>query len=307
MEPSNFASTTAQFTGPVELFQSSWKLFKTHWKTLLMITTIPTVLNLVSQLLLASKNFGLAIVSIVVSIGGIVLYFAMQGAVIDALRKLSANPAEIINMKSQYKFGFSYFWSFVFIVFLQNLVFMGSSLFFLIPGIIMMGYLTMGIFALFVDGKKGFEVLAESYSLIKGRWWGVFGRFLFIGIVWIAVILIFAILLSVISQLFVSINVPIILAIIKLFLFAALNICYATLMIIYVYKIYESLKASRIPNVSVVGFKKWLKVFTIIGSIVFIFAIIFAFTFGGLIYRYGIPVPVNQSIPAMIDQSKVSQ
>ena len=76
------------------------------------------------------------------------------------------------------KFG-QYLWLVILVSFFVLL----STLFFVIPGIIVGTYLTLYFFIFIVEEKKGMEALKHSWKLVKGNWWKVFGRLFLLGIV----------------------------------------------------------------------------------------------------------------------------
>lgn len=273
MEPNNTSIPTVRLAGPIELFSSAWSLFKVHWKVLVVIVSIPSVISLIGSLLLHTSNIALDIVAVILVILSIILSIAMTGAVIDTVRKISINSSEVIDIKGQYKFGFSVFWSIIYVSIIYIFVIMGSGVLFIIPAIIVGVYVGMYSYSLIVDGKKGFEALVESYSLIRDRWWGVLGRCIFIGLVTIVVSLVAMILVYFVSLLFGPGSQSMVSNIISAVIGLIFNICMAVISIVYIYKLYESLKSTRSQNVEVAKFKKWLKAFVIIGPIIMILGI----------------------------------
>ena len=125
------------------------------------------------------------------------------------------------------------------------------------------------MFARILDGKKGFAAFIESYSLIKGRWWKVVGRIVFLA-------------LAVIGWRFV-INIigfavgyslgdgSIATSIIRIILEIVMAACMYPVIFAYMYKLYNSLKETRIENVRTSNFKKILVASMVIGVIVVIF------------------------------------
>ncbi len=270
MEPNNPILPTVRLAGPVILLSSAWSLFKAHWKVLVSITVIPAICTLIAQISIIIGGSLLAIISVVLIFISMILSMAMQGALVSTIQKLATNSSEIIGIKEQYKFGFSLFWSFVFVGLLQALVFIGASILFIIPGIIVVIYVSMYSFALFIEGKRGFVALTESYSLIKGRWWGVFGRSLFIGLVSMILYFILVGILLIITLVFGSGSESVVSNIISTILSTTLSVILGAFLTVYMYRLYESLKATRSENVSTIAFGRWLKSFVGIGIIVIV-------------------------------------
>lgn len=62
-------------------------------------------------------------------------------------------------------------------------ILVGSTLFFLIPGIVLSIFLIFGLYVLVYEDTKGFGALYRSYELVRGAWWKVFGRLMLLGII----------------------------------------------------------------------------------------------------------------------------
>jgi len=274
--PPTQAPVRARLEGPISLLKSAWGLFRSHWKVLSIIVGIPPVFILISQLLSETKNIPLAIVGIILMIAGIVLSIAMSVASIDAIRKLYANPTEIINIKGEYKYGFSMFWPLIVVYILHVFATMGASIFLIIPGIIVAVYLAMTTYVFVIEGKKGLDVLAESYGLIKSYWWAVLGRVIVLGVFMFVVsfisTFIITIVLLVVSKLISNGNVD--LYIVSTILSFILNVILGVISGAYMYRLYESLKANRNPSVDVSKARKWFKALAIIGPLVIIISIV---------------------------------
>jgi hypothetical protein len=72
--------------------------------------------------------------------------------------------------------------SFLFIALLEVFAVAGGMVLFLLPGIWVGVSLMFSRYLWLEDGIRGFEALASSYRLVKGRWWAVFGRTLLAGL-----------------------------------------------------------------------------------------------------------------------------
>jgi hypothetical protein len=73
-----------------------------------------------------------------------------------------------------------YFWGYIWISLLSMLVIGLWSVLLIVPGIIAMVYYLLVNYAFFFEDFKGRMSLARSKELVKGYWWSVFGRILFI-------------------------------------------------------------------------------------------------------------------------------
>ena len=189
MEPNtsvnSVSSIPGQLEGPVNLFKSAWALFKANWKILISIIVAPMALMYIGQIFLVTGNLIMIIFAFILIIAGAIFSIPSQPAIINAIHRLSTEPGVKIDFKEQYKFGFELFWSLILLMIITFCVSLGSLFLLAIPGIIVVVYTSMYLISLTLDGKKGFEALVESYSLIKGRWWRVLGRLLFLILVYL--------------------------------------------------------------------------------------------------------------------------
>ena len=249
--------------GPVSLLTNSWNFLKIHWKSLVPLALVPIALFFVAQLLMgagagvglalnAPVGIGFGIIGLIIILVAIFLMIISQAAVILAIQRLHTDAAAPIKVVDQYKLGMPLFGSILFLLLLSLLVSIGSMFLLIIPGIIVSVYIVMYMYALIIDGKKGFSALSESYYLIKGRWWGVFGRYIVLGLILIAAQLIMGIAFSAGSVVSMVLNIII-------------NSVTSVFSAIYLYRLYISLKLTRSTEAPTTTFKNLLITFMVIG------------------------------------------
>ncbi len=255
--PTPSPAPTLVLTGPVELFSSSWKFFKQHAKTLIPIVILPSIISFISLLFITSGS-GLAILGLILTIAAVIVSIAMQPAAVDAVQRLGADPAALLTVQGQYKTGFKYFWPLVLAIIIQLFVVLGSTVVFIIPGIIMSVYVSLYIFALIVDNKRGFAALIESYTLVKGRWWGVLGRMLFLALIYVVAAFVMVGITFLINTIFGFGSTSSGQGIVSSLLNLLMNAIMGPVTLIYVYKLYVSLKSTRRADTVPGAFKKWL-------------------------------------------------
>ena len=261
--------------GPIVLLKKGWSLFISNWKILVPIIILPSVISIVGSLLVMTRQGLFVILGGLIYICGAVASVSMMPAVINAVHRLYTEPGVAISVKDQYRFGLSMFWSVILVGIIAGLSSMGAMVLFIIPGIIVSVFISMYVYVLVIDGKKGFSALTESYSLIKGRWGQVFGRLFVIGIIsaagWLillGVAHLFSYLtgaswyeMSAAGKVVSSTHGYIMSLIVNLFGGAII----APVSIGAIYNVYISLKATRSVEVSTVAFKRWLVVFMCLG------------------------------------------
>jgi hypothetical protein len=261
-----------KLTSPVALLSSAWRLFSGNWKTLVPIILLPSIGSAIGQLFAQSGQGLFVILGVLISIAAAVFSVIMAPAFVNAIHRISTEPGVALSLKSQYRFGFTLFWSVLLIGIINGLAFLGSVFFLVIPAIIIGIYGSQYVFTLVIDGKKGFSSLTESYSLVRGRWWPVFGRALFIGLIMVVAWVILAGLGFLLSSAF-GIHAPaaasssargavsfgaVIISIILNLIMAGV---FTPVVLAYAYRLYVSLKETRTADIQTSSFKKWLIAF----------------------------------------------
>lgn len=84
-----------------------------------------------------------------------------------------------------------YFWRYLGVSILTALVVIGFSLLLIIPGIIFAVYYSLVEYPVLFEGSSPHKALGRSRQLVKGYWWAVVGRSVFIGILFVIVAIIF--------------------------------------------------------------------------------------------------------------------
>ncbi len=89
--------------------------------------------------------------------------------------------------KKAFKGGLKYFWIFLGLVIVQSLAVLGLFILLIIPGIIFLVYWIFSPYVLFSENKGIIDSMKRSKALVKGRWWRVFGNFLLLSLIIIAI------------------------------------------------------------------------------------------------------------------------
>ncbi len=314
MEPNNISAPISQsapvqnLTGPIELLRSAWQIFKSYWKILVPIAVTPSVIMVVGSLFGMIGGAAL-IVTFILSIASAVFSIAMAPTLITALVKIEGGAAGSIRYWSQYKEGFKFFWVVLGLGILQGLIILGSGIWFAIPAIVVGVFAGFMIYSRVLDGNKGFAAFTDSYTLVKGRWWGVFGRMLFLVLIYIVLAIIVGIIVSFFQLVFgkASVIASIIVPILQLILSSTVGVLAAA----YMYKMFTSLKATRMTGVATGAFKKWLVAFLVIGIIVLILVPVTGLWavfqgFQGARYNNGLLRMQENSLSAQLDLNSAS-
>lgn len=267
------APVAGALDGPITLFKFGWNLLIKHWGKLLIVMIVPMVIFVVGVLFIVTGSTITTVLGVLVMITGIAFSIASVPATIKIIHKVTVSPETLISIKEEYKFGFSVFWSFLLVSIIGGLVSAGSFTLLIIPGIFIAVCIITYKFSFIVDEKRGFSALIESFSLVRGRWWKVFGRVLFmILVVFVAYLINFG--LSYLVGMLPTV-LEIIFGIIVGFAF---TVFYSSFSYAYLYRLYVSLKQSRATDVSTSTFRGWIIAFLCIGAILIPLAFLGAFS-----------------------------
>jgi hypothetical protein len=102
----------------------------------------------------------------------------MQASLIYTVK----DDQELLNIKEAYIRGASKIVSYWWISFLLGIAVAIGGIFFIIPGIIFAVWFSMAMYVLIAEGLKGTKALSKSREYVKGHWWGVLWRVIFIGV-----------------------------------------------------------------------------------------------------------------------------
>ncbi|MFZ4648474.1 MAG: hypothetical protein ACOYMB_02420 [Patescibacteria group bacterium] len=179
-----------------DLFENSWKMYRDNFKSLISI-------SLYSLFGLIAIIIGVALVS------GLVVFLSMrgQGSIVGtilivaliALLALAALAAAIwystrskigtylliknnfSSVKDSWNESKEIFWPFFWLSLLSAVLVILWAILLIIPGIIFAIFYSFAILLFIFEGQKGMTAIKASKDLVKGYWWAIFGRFIFVG------------------------------------------------------------------------------------------------------------------------------
>lgn len=175
------------------LLDQTWGIYKKRFKVFFGIMIPPVIVSFLLGLFIAfgtillnsnSALFGVLgiivlTISAILTLAGVVAQIWSHTALLYAIKDREEN----IGIKESYRRGWgkiiSYFW----ISLLSGFIISGGFLLFFVPGLIFLIWFSLASFVLIYEGKRGWLALMSSREYIKGNWWAVFWRFLFIGII----------------------------------------------------------------------------------------------------------------------------
>ncbi len=117
-------------------------------------------------------------------IGFIVIALWSQIALIVAVKDYQEKIGIIESYRRAWKYNLSYWW----IELLIAIITTGGYLLFIIPGVIFSLWFLFSRFVLVAEGERGMSELLKSREYVKGRWFKIFFRLLFIGVIILAIV-----------------------------------------------------------------------------------------------------------------------
>jgi len=202
VSPRGDSSQKQSITSPFDLLSEAWSLYKSRFKTLVGVVLIPPLVTIVAFVVAAiafamlGLVFGLSstfsvfddgsvlaiVVFVVIFLAIFVIFFIIQVWGQVALVVAVKDSSEAIGIRESFKRSRSKILSFWWVMSLAGLIVVGGYILFLIPGLIIGVWFSLALYVLVSEDVRGMNALLKSREYVKGRWWAVFGRFFFIGL-----------------------------------------------------------------------------------------------------------------------------
>ncbi len=177
-----------------EILRDAFRLYARHWQNLIVIVAVIVVPLSILQVLLSGLWIGEGLSSEEVRNGvevstGTVAGGAFGGLVFFAISVLmwtiltgAITRAAVgtflgrdLDIGESYRYGLARFWSIVLVGVLAALAIAVGFLLLIVPGFIVLTFLSCAIPALVIEDKRGREALRRSWNLVRGYGWHVFG------------------------------------------------------------------------------------------------------------------------------------
>lgn len=188
--------------GPVTLLKDAWNRTRGNLRLFVLIYLPPTVVaalfgylstalfpqdaeGMVSLAYDPAITYGIFVPALIATV---VLTFVGSLALLKAVM----TPAGM-SVASAYRFGSTHIWGFFLLSLLVALATLLGFLLFIIPGIILSVWFLYAQFVFIETAEGGTTAMRKSHALVRGRWWGTFGRTVFLTIVAMAAYLLLGI------------------------------------------------------------------------------------------------------------------
>ncbi|MCX6712306.1 MAG: hypothetical protein NT041_01285, partial [Candidatus Vogelbacteria bacterium] len=233
-----------------------------------------------------------------------------------------------LTISDAYRLGWAKFWPLIWVSILAGFIIGGGLILFVIPGVILIVWLMFSKIIAVVEDETGMKAIVKSREYVRDYFWPVLGRFI---IIVIALIIIYAFLLTIVSALLgslVSLSSTAG-AVIFILLSALVNILVTPVAMIAIYLVYENLKKVKGEIITdsvkkqtfwylMIGLAGWVLVFVVCFFFLsLIISLLAGFFLGQVISGLGLPMiadlstttaPVTPtSLPAQLTPDQAQQ
>lgn len=172
---------------PTSLLKHAWQIYKTNYKKLIELNLVPVlgfipivVIMMLYRILGTSSaitNVLLGILLVASVLFCIYLGVSAQAGFIKMVQNLNLGVMEAVNE------GRKIFWSYFGLSLLVVVLVLLWTLLLIVPGIVFGIYYSMAMYVLVFENISGKAAINQSKQLVKGHWWAVVGRVLFMALV----------------------------------------------------------------------------------------------------------------------------
>jgi hypothetical protein len=176
-----------------DILGDAFRLYARHWQNLIVIVAVIVVPLSITEVLLGQLwiREGLTgeelrngvevatgtliagvLAALVLAFTAILMWTILTGAITRAAA--GTFIGRDLEIGESYRYGFARFWSIVLVGVLSALAIAAGFLLLVVPGFIVLTFLSCGIQALVIEDKRGREALRRSWNLVRGFGWHVF-------------------------------------------------------------------------------------------------------------------------------------
>ena len=176
--------------GVGEILSDAFALYRRHWQNLIVIVAVIVIPLSFLQVVLGDQWVGQdgddgrlaagVLASLVVAFTSILMWTVLTGAITRAAA--GTFLGRDLEIGESYRYGFARFWSIVLIGVLSGLAIAVGFILLIVPGFIVLTFLTCAIPALVIEDRRGREALRRSWDLVRGFGWPVFWTIIVAGL-----------------------------------------------------------------------------------------------------------------------------
>lgn len=146
------------------LLRESWNRYKKQLDSLIWIAVVPSLVLAFSAYLNLFNGTLVRILGDLVNLAGVVL------SILSALALIYAAQNDR-QFSEGYSYAWSHFWKYIWVYLLSIAVISGGLFLAVIPGLLLMVWLSLTGYVFVVEGDRGFGALLKSKEYIRGHFW----------------------------------------------------------------------------------------------------------------------------------------
>jgi len=184
------AQVKAKLTPVFSMLEESCKVYAQNIKKFIeiylrgLVGLIPFLAILVLFLLLLAMGVKNSFVNLLLAVlGFLALLWAVYYGILVRAAMILLIKSNYSSAKENFTQSKGYFWGYVWVSIVVSVIIGLWTLLLIIPGIIFAVYFMLVNYTFFFEDFKGYMALKRSKELVKGYWWDVCGRTLFIGLI----------------------------------------------------------------------------------------------------------------------------
>jgi hypothetical protein len=153
---------------PGEIWSEAFRIYRENAANLLLIVAVVVVpLTFVSAVIVQT---GTTIVGLLVGAAiGIIIWAVLQAAILRGAAQ--ATIGDPVDIDASYRWGLARFGSVLLVALLVGIVVAVGFLLLIIPGFILLVFLSVSEPALIVENRRGTEAMSRSWNLVRGHFW----------------------------------------------------------------------------------------------------------------------------------------
>src|SRR3989344_3746678 len=162
-----------------DLVSLSFTKSLTSWPLFILLAVSGIVLSVTAYLIEFGTTLGVWQVLALTVVMFIALYINVLGTVVAVKYFLNDGTEKISTYFSEVS---SSAWSYLWVLSLSTLVLFSGFIMFIIPGIILSTYLMFALHTRAAESATGMDSLVRSTELVRGYWWAVTARLIFLSV-----------------------------------------------------------------------------------------------------------------------------
>lgn len=186
----NLNNKENELLSATRLLEGALKRLKERFKIAFQIILIPLILYTPYVFYV---DFGSSIIFSIVSI--IVTFFFVLSSLMAGIALIYIfGKDEKLGFLEYLKLGANKLRSYIWIAIIYDFIILGGYILLIVPGIMFSVWFSMAFYALILEDKKGMEAMIRSRELLRGKFWAVVWRFIFLGLAILVILLPFIII-----------------------------------------------------------------------------------------------------------------